>query len=125
VREVLVTGLVQVCPTQTEDASVIDAYLSSVRTAVQTSGVSLVFDDESLIAAGSVACASLDAGAGVDGAVLAAAAILFGVEGSSVAEIEAELDEAQGIAVGAALGSGAVYFCPQHQQTVADFVAGA
>lgn len=125
VREVLLTGLVEVCPTQTEDASVTEAYISSVRTAVQSSGVSVVLDDEPLIAAGTVACASLDAGAGVVGAVLSAAAILFGVERSSMDELDEALDTPQGIAVGATLASAAVYFCPQHQELIDDFVAGA
>lgn len=125
IREVIVAGLVQVCPTETGDASVVDAFLSSVRAAVASAGADLVLDDEQLIAGGTVACASLDAGGGVDGAALSAAAILFGVERSTIEELEVALDDSQGIAVGATLASAAVYFCPEHEQIVADFVGGA
>jgi hypothetical protein len=124
IREVIVAGLVQVCPTQTGDASV-EAFLASVRTAIASAGADLVLDDEPLIAGGTVACASLDAGGGVDGAALSAAAILFGVERSTIEELEGALDDSQGIAVGATLASAALYFCPEHEQIVADFVGGA
>ena len=124
IREVIVAGLVQVCPTQTGDASVVEAFLASVRTAIASAGVDLVLDDEPLLAGGTVACASLDAGGGVDGAALSAAAILFGVERSTVVELEGALDDSQGIAVGATLASATIYFCPEHEQIVADFVAG-
>jgi hypothetical protein len=125
IREVIVAGLVQVCPTQTGDASVVDAFLASVRAAIASAGADLVLDDEPLIAGGTIACASLDAGGGVDGAVLSVAAILFEVERSTIEELEGALDASQGIAVGAILASAALYFCPEHEQIVADFVGGA
>jgi hypothetical protein len=125
VREVILTGLVQVCPMQTGDSSVVEAYLASVRTAIASAGADLVLDDEPLIAAGTVACASLDAEGGAEGAALSAAAILFDVERSTIEELESVLDEPQGIAVGATLAAAAAYFCPEHEQIVADLVAGA
>ena len=123
-REVLVEGVAQVCPARSGDAAAVDAYLSSVRAAVTASGVDLVLDDEPLIAAGTVICASLDAAQGVDGAILAAVAILYGLEASSVEELDDVIDGPQGVAVGATLASAAKHLCSQHQQVVADFVEG-
>lgn len=125
IREVVVEGLVQVCPSQTGDASVVDAFLASVRTAVATAGADLSLDDEPLIAGGTIVCASLDAGAGAEGAALSAAAILFDVERSTIEDLESALDDSQGIAVGATLASAALYFCPEHEPVIADFVSGA
>jgi len=123
-REVLVEGVAQVCPARSGDAEALDAYLSSVRAAVASSGVDLVLDDEPLIAAGTVVCASLDAAQGVDGAILAAVAILYGLEASSVEELDDVIDGPQGVAVGATLASAAEHLCPQHRPVVAEFVEG-
>jgi len=121
-REVLVAGVVQVCPALSADADAVDAYLSSVRSAIQAAGVDLVLDDEPLLAAGTLVCASLDAGQGVEGAILAAVAILYGLEASSVDDLDAVIDGPQGVAVGATLAAAASLLCPQYQDDVTEFV---
>jgi len=123
-REVLIEAMDQVCPTRSGDAAAIDAYLSAARGAITSAGVALAFDDEPLADAGTSVCATLDAGVGAAEAVLVAAAGLYGVEATAVGELDALITGDQGVALGAVLASAATFLCPEHQQVVAEFVAG-
>jgi len=123
-REVLREAMTQVCPTRTGDAAAIDAFLASARGAIASSEVDLTFDDDPLITAGTSVCATLDAGLGPGEAILVAAAALYGVEASTLPDLNTLIGGPEGTALGAVLGSAAAFLCPEHQVEVSQFVAG-
>lgn len=123
-REVLREAMTQVCPTRTGDAAAIDAFLASARGAIASSEVDLTFDDDPLLTAGTSVCATLDAGLGPGEAILVAAAALYGVEASTLPDLNTLIGGTEGIALGAVLGSAAAFLCPEHQVEVSQFVAG-
>ena len=124
VREVLREAMTQVCPTRTGDAAAIDAFVAATRGAIAASEADVAFDDYPLIVAGTSVCATLDSGLGPGEAILVAAAVLYGVEASAVADLDMLVGASEGIALGAVLGSAAAFLCPDHQVEVSQFVAG-
>jgi hypothetical protein len=119
-REVLVEALQQVCPTG--DAAARGAFLVATREAMATAGGDTDLGDALLLTAGSSVCASLDAGVGVPDALLIVAAAIYGVEASSLEDLEVTVE--QGVTLGAVLASAASVLCPEHAPAVSDFVEG-
>ena len=118
VGEVLLTGVAAVCPERSGDAAA--AYLAEVTGAVGSAGGAVIAESAAL-AAGLAACDALDAGEPGD-AVVAIAAVGFGIEASLEQLLGGALGESAAVTVGAILSSAAAHLCPEHESRVAEFV---
>jgi hypothetical protein len=118
--EVLVAGVVEVCPERVA-ADLSAAYLASVRfTIEQGAGVSV--GDEAALTTGLSACAALDGGDPGD-ALVTIAAGLFDAEGTLDQLLAGAIDGPRGTTAGAVLSSAVTYLCPEHAAGVEEFVA--
>jgi len=119
--EVLVAGVVEVCPERVGDDAVLERFVSAVREAVEPDTV----DELAVTEAGLLVCDRLDAGAGGEGAVLVAAETLFGVVAPSFDELgEAGLDAEDAAVVGATVAAAVEYLCPVYRPSVMEFLEG-
>jgi hypothetical protein len=118
---VLVAGVVEVCPERIGAVHVIDLYLQSVASALDE--LAIGFDPLAVLEAGPAACRALDDGGGAEPAYLAAAESLFGVISGSIDDLpDAGVTPERGLVVGATVAAAVEHLCPQHRQTVRDFL---
>jgi hypothetical protein len=120
--EVLTEGAREVCPERSGVDEVIRAYLDAVRSAVASADASAAVDDQAVLGAGPVACDLLDRDQGPEAALLGVVAALFGVEASSVADLETVLSASQGVVAGATLAAAAAHLCADHSAEVAAYL---
>ena len=116
-REVLATGVGQVCPARSGDGPGVDSYMSALHGSLGTE-----FDDSALIAAGFAVCDVLDAGSPPEGAVLAVVAELFDVE-ASIDRLDEFVEGPTGVVVGATVAAATAHLCPHHEPAVTEWVA--
>jgi hypothetical protein len=117
--EVLVAGVVEVCPERVGAVDVMSRYLAAVLAAVDTDDL----DTVAVMEAGPAVCRALDEGSGPEGSLLRAVEVLFGIVASSYEHLtDAGLTVDQAVVVGAALASAVEHLCPQHREAVMEFV---
>ncbi len=119
--EILTSGMVQVCG----DRAPVDLtgfYLDAVRGAVESSGGVAAFEEDDAIRAGPVVCATLESGLGVEAALLATVASLFGVVVGGADQLADVLDGDQGLVAGAVFASATALICPEFAGAVEAFV---
>lgn len=126
---VVAEGVASVCPDEVQAASLRGealtdpegAFLAAAGPAAEGSGVGRA----GLLAAGTEVCDVLGAGGSPEDAVLAEIALLFGVVGSSWADLSASgaLGEHQALLAGTVLGAASSLLCPQHRDAVATYLA--
>lgn len=121
--EVLVAGVVEVCPERIGAVDVIDLYLQSVASALDDLAVG--FDPLAVLEAGPAVCGALDDGDLAESAYLAAAESLFGVISGSIDDLPDEgVTPERGLVVGATVAAAVEHLCSQHRQTLRDFLDG-
>ena len=121
--EVLVVGVGQVCP-ERAPLDVIGIYLDAVAGAARDARAEAAFDEAAAVRAAPVVCESLESGAGVEAALLAAVWALFEIDAAGVDDLAGRLDGDQGLIAGAVLGSATALLCPKHVGEVEAFVVG-
>lgn len=121
IAEVLVVGLVQVCP----DRAPVDLtgfYLAAVAGAAESAGALGALDEGGVVRAGPLVCDVLESEAGVEGALLAVVESLFGVAVGDVDSLAGSIDGEQGVVAGAVLASATALLCPQYTTAVESFM---
>jgi len=121
--EVLRTGLDQVC----EDRVVVDftsIYLDTLDRALAALGIESGYDEVAAIRAAPLVCGQLDAGHGVEGALVAIFGAMFGdSDGVPPAESLPAAGGDVGAVAGAVLASATALLCPEHMGAVETFMA--
>jgi len=120
--EVLTEGAREVCPERSGVEEVIQAYLDAVHVAVAAADSTATVDDQAVLGAGPVACDLLDRGQGPEAALLGVVAALFGVEASSVGDLETALTGSQGVVAGATLAAATAHLCSDHAAEVTAYL---
>ena len=121
IAEVLVVGVVQVCP----DRAAVDItgfYLDAVTGAAESAGALGAFDEGGVVRAGPVVCDALESEAGVEATLLAVVESLFGVIVGDVDSLVGSIDGKQGVVAGAVLASATALLCPQYTAAVEAFM---
>lgn len=123
--EVVVAGVVEVCPERVSAEGLLDRYQQIVVAAIGEG----VVDELIVRDAGPAICAALDASSGSipsgELGVLVAAEELFGIVAPTFAELpSAGLDPDKGHVVGVVLAAAVDYLCPHHYQAVIEFLGG-
>lgn len=118
--EVLVAGVVEVCPERVGAVDVMSRYLASVLSAV---GDTDALDAVAVMEAGPAVCRGLDEGSGPEGALLRAAEVLFGIVASSYEDLtDAGLTVDRAVVVGATMASAVEHLCPAHRAAVMEYI---
>lgn len=121
IAEVLIVGVVQVCP----DRAPVDLtgfYLDAVVGTAETAGALGAFDEGDVVRAGPVVCDVLKSEAGVEAALLEVVERLFGVTVDDVDSLVGSIDDDQGVLTGAVLASATAVLCPQYAAAVEAFM---
>ncbi len=121
IAEVLIVGVVQVCP----DGAPVDLtgfYLDAVVGTAETAGALGAFDEADVVRAGPVVCDVLKSEAGVEAALLEVVERLFGVAVADIDSLVGSIDDDQGVVAGAVLASATAVLCPQYAAAVEAFM---
>ena len=121
IAEVLIVGLVQVCP----DRAPVDLtgfYVDAVAGAAESAGALGALDEGGVVRAGGLVCDVLESEPGVEAALLVVVESLFGVALGDVGSLAGSIDGGQGVVAGAVLASATALLCPQHTAAVEAFM---
>jgi len=121
IAEVLIVGVVQVCP----DRAPVDLtgfYLDAVVGTAEAAGALGAFVEGDVVRAGPAVCDVLKSDAGVEAALLEVVARLFGVAVDDINSLVGSIDDDQGVVAGAALASATAVLCPQYAAAVQAFM---
>ncbi len=121
IAEVLIVGVVQVCP-ERAPVDLTGFYLDAVVGTAETAGALGVFDEGDVVRAGPVVCDVLKSEAGVEAALLEVVERLFGVTVDDVDSLVGSIDDDQGVLTGAVLASATAVLCPQYAAAVEAFM---
>jgi hypothetical protein len=120
--EVLVAGVVEVCPGRVGAVDMIALYLESVLSAV---GDTEEVDSFAVMEAGPKVCRVLDEGAGAERSLLRAVEVLFGIVAPSYEDLaDTGLTVDQAVVVGATLAAAVEHLCPQHREVIMEYIDG-
>jgi hypothetical protein len=121
IAEVLIVGVVQVCP----DRAPVDLtgfFLDAVTGTAEAAGALDAMDEGDVVRSGPVVCAVLESEAGVEAALLSTVDNLFGVAVDDIDSLIGSIDGDQGVVAGAVLASATALLCPQYAAAVEAFM---
>lgn len=121
IAEVLIVGVVQVCP-ELAPVDLTGFYLDAVVGTAETAGALGAFDEGDVVRAGPVVCVVLESEAGVEAALLEVVESLFGVAVDDIDSLIGFIDDDQGVVAGAVLAAATAVLCPQYAVAVEAFM---